>query len=123
MIAMSFNEELDILEIVYNGDIDFDDLINLGEKIRDNSHLPRSLKMLTDASKANYIFPPDKIPQMAEIIKSHIGSYSRVKAAFVQVRPTETAMSIVMNNENNSDKYVRRVFCLRETAIQWLLDD
>lgn len=120
---MSFNEKYEILEIVYSGDISFDDMISLGEKIRDNINLPRELKMLTDATKASYNFTPDKIPIINQKIKNDIKNYISVKAAFLQSRPTETAMSVVFEEQNEVEKYNHRIFSTREAALQWLLND
>ena len=71
MIGMSYNEELDILEVIYQGDIALNDVLEYGKKIRANKYLPRRLKMITDATKANYLFTAEEIPIIAQALKEN----------------------------------------------------
>ena len=122
MIARTFNEQLNILEVIYNGQISYDELIEFGESFAKNKHLPRNLKMITDARKAEYTFSADKVSEIATHIEIHLKDYVHVKAAFVQTKPNETALSMVLENENKTNKYIHKVFCTRESALEWLME-
>jgi hypothetical protein len=66
MISYKFNESLQILEVIYSGDIGFEDLTDYGDQICSNEELPRNLKILADATKANYKVTPEEIPVVAK---------------------------------------------------------
>jgi len=121
MIGMSYNEELDLLEIIYQGDIALDDILEYGKKIKNNKYLPRNLKMITDATKANYLFSPEEIPIIAQALKDNTEHFESVKSAIIQSKPIETAKSIIMQQENVTPHYQHKIFYTRALAIEWLL--
>lgn len=121
MISMSFNEELEILEVVYQGDITLDDILEYGKKYRDMKYLPRKLNMITDATEANYLFGVSEIPILAKALRDNTKYFESIKSAMIQTRPIETAKSVVMNQENISPNYRHKVFSTRDSAIEWLL--
>lgn len=121
MISTWFNEELNILEVIYKGKISYEELVTFGVNFRENNKLPRNLKMITDASNAEYAFPVEKVSQIAGNLNDQLKNYNHVKAAFIQAKPTETAISMVLENENKCKKYQHKVFYTRESALDWLL--
>lgn len=123
MIAMSYNEILEILEIRYKGEISLDNLLELGNKINQNKHLPRNLKILADATKAKYTFNIDKIPLIANDLNKKTKGYESIKFAMIQEKPEETAMSFALQNENYTPHYSHKIFCTKSSAIEWLLSE
>ena len=123
MISYSFNESLQILEVTYEGDICLDDLIDYGNQICSNEELPRNLKILADATKANYKVTPEDISIVAEYTEKQIEPYESVRAAFIQSKPVETALSHLVEHEINSKKYRHAVFSTRKAALNWLMRD
>ena len=61
MIEYKFNEELQILEVFYEGNINFNDLIDYRNSVFSDKSLPRDLRILTDATKSSYNLNPDEI--------------------------------------------------------------
>ena len=121
MIDYKFNEELQILEVIYEGSIRISDLMNYGNSIFSDESLPRDLRILTDAKKASYILLPEEIPQVIKMTLQHIKPYNKVKAAFIQSKPIETALSLLLELEFQSGKYKHSVFSSRQAALHWLL--
>ena len=123
MIGMTHNEELDILEIVYQGDIALNDILEYGKKIKDNKYLPRNLKMITDATKANYLFSLNEIQIISHALKENTKHFESVKSAMLQSKPIETAKSMIMQQENVTLHYQHKIFYTRTAALKWLLQD
>ncbi len=121
MIEYKFNEELQILEVFYEGTISISDLIDYGNSVFSDESLPRDLRILTDASKASYIILPEEIPQVIKLTLQHIKPYNKVKAAFIQSKPIETELSQLLELEFQSGKYEHSVFSSRQAALHWLL--
>ena len=53
MIEYEFNKKLNILEVIYEGEITLKDLLNYGNTLYEDSSLPRDLRVLTDVTKGN----------------------------------------------------------------------
>lgn len=123
MIGMAYNENLHIVEVIYKGVIELEDIFEFGTNIEQNPYLPRKLRMLTDATQAKYNFSVDKIPLLAKNLEEHTKDFEWIKAAFIQSRPNETAISMILENENKSSHYIHRIFYTRESALEWLLND
>ncbi|MFP4367755.1 MAG: hypothetical protein ACLFQA_11735 [Bacteroidales bacterium] len=121
MIRFEFNDQLQILEVFYEGTINFIDLVDYGNKIFSNSSLPRDLKILTYASGAGYHLEHHELPLLTKKLEEHIRPYNKIRAAFIQSRPRETAYSILMEQEIAHDKYDHAVFSTRKAALEWLL--
>ncbi len=121
MIEYKFNEELQILEVFYEGTITFNDLIDYGNSVFSDKSLPRDLRILTDATMACYKLVPDEIPQVVKLTLEHIKPYNKVKAAFIQSKPIETALSQLLESEFTSGKYEHAVFSARKSALDWLM--
>jgi hypothetical protein len=121
MIKYKFNEELQILEVRYEGSIRISDLMEYGNSVFTDESLPRDLRILTDAKNASYILLPEEIPQVIKMTLKHIKPYNKVKAAFIQSKPIETALSLLLELEFKSGKYKHSVFSTRQAALHWLL--
>lgn len=72
MISYQFNNNLQILEVEYSGEVDLNQLIEYGEKIKNDGSLPRNLLILTDATKANYRFEISDTSIILDTLKSNL---------------------------------------------------
>jgi hypothetical protein len=120
MIKYTFNEDLQILEVKYEGDIKTEDIINHGQFISKNNTLPRKLKILTDSRNVNYNISPDAIPELTKELKQNLTKYEFIMDAFLHSKPKETAYSILLEVEQKYNNYSHKVFTTKEAAIDWL---
>ena len=121
MIKTFFNKDILILEVDFVGEIRFADLFEYGEKIRLDKELPRNLKILTNATQANYKLSPEEITLMQKDLKEQIKSYNSVKTAVVQDKPFETAISMLVDVDLSIPDYSHKVFSTRMAAMEWLM--
>ena len=122
MVTYYFNESLQILEVIYEGNISFEDIINHGKYLSENNSFPKKLKILTDARNANYNISPTSIPEIQKALKQNLTKFELVMEAFLHSKPKETAYSILLDEEEEQkhNNYSRKVFNAREAALDWL---
>ncbi len=120
MIEYEFNEELKILEVAFIGAIDLKELIRYGEMIRNDSSLPRDLRILTNATTAIYHLSADDVTEMMVVLKDQIKPYRFVKTAVLQEKPVETAISMLVDTREPIHNYEHKVFSTRQAALKWL---
>ena len=121
MIRFKYNQELEMLEVTYSGNITLQELIGFGEQVYSDSSLPRNLKILTDVTNANYEISPDEFSELKRNLERHISAFDSVKAAYVHSKPKETAYSYIISQENSIPNYKRGVFSTIPAARNWLL--
>ncbi|QQS52285.1 MAG: hypothetical protein IPM71_06000 [Bacteroidota bacterium] len=121
MISYQFNNNLQILEVEYSGEVDLNQLIEYGEKIKNDGSLPRNLLILTDATKANYRFEISDTSIILDTLKEQLSSYTSVRTAVIHQRPMETAFSMALEVDQEIPGYQHMVFATRTAALNWLL--
>ncbi len=121
MISYQFNHNLQIIEVEYTGDVDLNQLLEYGERVKNDGSLPRDLLILTDATKANYLFDIAENSVMLETLKDQLKPYNSVRVAVIHSKPMETAMSMLVDADHKIADYNHMVFTTRRAALQWLL--
>lgn len=121
MITHNFNNALQILEVYYTGAIDRIELLNFGKWVANNNALPRELKILTDASNAEYKITRADFDELMIALEYNCQFFKCIKAAYIQKKPTETALSTLTSYESNIPNYFHAVFYTNEAAVAWLL--
>ena len=122
MIKCSFNKDLQILEVIYEGDINTEDLFKLTKYFRENNKLPQKLNILIDASNGNYNFNPNEVGKFIEDINLTLKKFKFIKEAFIYSKPKETAISLLYASGQKNNNYYHKIFATKETALQWLID-
>ena len=121
MITFDYNNDLQILEVQYIGEIHLKDMMDYGEMIRNSEVLPRNLKILTDATKAEYKFTVAELKIVLQAMEEQIKPYNSVKTAVIQQKPRETAISFLVDGNEPIQNYQHKVFSTRKAALHWLL--
>ena len=122
MIKYFFNKDLQILEVIYEGDINTEGIFKLNQYIRDHNKLPRKLKVLIDVSNGNYKFNPNELGEIIEDANLTLKKFEFVKQAFIHSKPKETAYSILFSSGKINGNYDHNIFASKEAALQWLND-
>ncbi|MCG8701827.1 MAG: hypothetical protein MI922_27485 [Bacteroidales bacterium] len=120
MIEYCYNDDLRLLEVQYSGEVSKREIIHYGEAISNDTNLPRKLKILTDATKAHYTSTMHDVDEIVSLMKIHTANYEYIRAAFLQSRPKETALSYLLETKLMEINYFHKIFVTREAAINWL---
>ncbi len=122
MIMHTFHINPGYLEIEYKGPIFADEIIRFWDHLHVDQRLPMQLRVLTDASQAEYQIQPNDFQIILETMREHLKAYDWLKAAFIQTKPKETAFSIYLENNAFIENYIHAVFTDREAAMKWLFE-
>lgn len=120
MIKCDFNDELQVLEVIYEGDISADEILEHARFIAENKNLPRKLNILTDARNAHYKFKPKETRQILKFLKQSVKKYEFIKDAFIHKAPRETAYSMTIEFNQQHPNYEHKVFSTKQAALIWL---
>lgn len=120
MITHQFNEELQVLEVTYRGEIAPEEVIRFYEYIAEEPKLPRNLKVLTDARNATYNFNLKQAAQLITSLKRCFIKYNSLTFAIIHAKPKETAYAQIMATEKVHKNHFHQTFATREKALEWL---
>ena len=118
MIKHTYNKDIQVLEVIYEGHINSDEIISHTKYIATNKELPRNLKIITDARNAIYDFDDDTVSQLKSFLKVSTKNYITIKDAFLHKKPRETAYSLLMESETGFDNYFHKVFLYKRSRIK-----
>ncbi len=121
MVVMEYCTDKNILNVELVGKIGLEEMKAYCEKINNDTSLPRSLRILEDATLAEFDFDIDEIDQINQIIVSQIGTYTDIVHAMLRIEPISTAYGIMSEMANiNNPRYLSKVFSTRHMAMNWL---
>ena len=120
MINSLFNEELNIVETKFKGDITEQDVITYLKAFGDNKTYPRQLKTITDTTLAKFIFSYRSLKRFNLAKTKSLKNYDIVATAVIVNSPTTAALATLYQAVARNKKYKYKVFCTQEGAIDWL---
>ena len=120
MVIAEFNQETGILDTRFEGSITTQQLVNYIDATKENTSYPRTLKILTDATKADMIFHHQELELIVEANFKSLERYDCIIDAIVIDAPKEMALSMLYKELSKTNKYKFQVFSTREAAIAWL---
>lgn len=123
MISKRYNPHKEILEVVYSGEIYFDQIKAYIHQLEYEFSDAGRLRIFTDATAAEYKLKIDEVNKLLVILEGIMQDIGEVKIAFLHTSPKETAFSILLENTSGLSNYHHKVFSTREQAIRWLLGD
>lgn len=121
MIEYNLQTRTGLLEVAYRGRITANDLNAYGDRLAGDSELPRRLRILTDATEAEYSVTPQEIAEIEVKLREHMRRFECIRAAFIQSRPRETALSMLLERKSETTSYEHAVFSTREAAYEWVM--
>ncbi len=122
MITHSYNEKFDVLEAKYSGEILPEEIIKYIRHIGNNKNYPRSLKLFSDISEAQFHFTPTEISKIVTASNEAIKNYDGFRSAILVNKPKETALSMLYIEMAKNEKYIVKVFSSKEAAFAWLFN-
>lgn len=120
MIGSTFNEQLQIVEAKFKGDICLNEILGFVKNIGDNKFLPNICNIIIDATESYYSFGINELAKLAKNIEQNTSHFESIKGAVIHHNTEDTALSITLQRDFNYSKYQHRTFCTREAALEWL---
>jgi len=120
MVDIKFNQQVGIFEFRLVGNISLNELLECINFRNENTTYPRSLKMMIDATNANFTFEIDDLDIIAfENLKS-LEKYDYIFDAIILDTPKNTALSILYKQLAKVINYEFVYFSTKKCAIKWL---
>lgn len=120
MIFTNFIEEINLLEVKYEGIISVEELIEYINETRSNESYPRDLRIITDARNVKMDFNPNDLNKIVEANTKSLKKYNSITDAFVIDKPKETALSLLFQELSKNKKYKFNIFFNLDNAINWI---
>jgi len=120
MINSFFNEELQIVESIFKGDISEQDVLEYLNAFNENKTYPRHLKTLADTSLAKFSFSYRSLKAFNQAKTASLENYTIVITAVIVNSPATAAIATLYQSIAKNKKYKYKVFSTQEAAIDWL---
>lgn len=120
MITYKFNTLKGVLETYFEGEVVLKEIVDYIIATKQNTIYPRTLKILTNTSEANFNFSPNDLKIIIEENYKSLEKYDRIIDAIITDNPKNTAISMLYQELVKTNKYEFNVFSSKEAALKWL---
>lgn len=120
MITYLFNKKLGLLETKFEGDVILSEVVDYIIYTKENKTYPRKLKIITDATTANFNFSRSDINVILEENFKSLEKYDFIIDAMISENPKNTALSMLYKELVKTNKYEFNVFSTKSAALSWL---
>ncbi len=120
MITNTFIPDKGILESVWEGDVDLDQIVHYIRETKGNKEYPRRLKIITHAHRSTLLLNPDDLRVIVEENVQSLAQYETIIDAFIANEAQVAAISMLYEKFSRMLTYKFKVFSTPEAAIEWL---
>lgn len=120
MITSTFNNELQILETEFNGDITAKAILDYLIAFKENNTYPRKLKSIIDTTRASIKFSYKDLKSFNEEKNKSLENYNIVFSAIIINSPSKAALGTLYGAMANNKKYTYKLFSTHEAALFWI---
>jgi sulfite reductase beta subunit-like hemoprotein len=120
MVEIEFNSEKEIFETKFVGEVSLAEVLNYFIKIKEDSTLPRKLKIKIDGRKAFLKFTINDLEEIKVENYKALEQYDFIMIAVIMDTPQMTAISLLYKELIKCDKFIFNVFSTENVASQWL---
>jgi len=120
MVTSEFNHKTGILESKFIGEVCLKEIIDYIISTKENDSYPRLLKILTDASNANFNFAINDLEKIITENDKSLEKYDNIIDAIIVDNPKNTAISMLYQELETNDKYKFDIFSTKNAALNWL---
>lgn len=126
MIKYTFNQQLEIVELVAQDIVTVDQIIEYYLSISKDKSLPRDLKTLIDCTNGKLQIDLNKyeIEKARFALNKAINVFDSICEAVIVVEPYETVVATLFREFNHDIKNLRfEIFCTEKASLKWLLSN
>ena len=120
MVVSAFNQQTDILESKFEGDLKIKDVLAYIESIKNNKTYPRNLKIITDTTQAHFNLSISDIRIIAIENDKTLEEYNSITEAIIVNEPNSTALSMFYKGLERNKKFKFDLFSTKEAALKWI---
>jgi hypothetical protein len=120
MVRTKFNQQTNILESKFEGNVILSEIVNYIIATKDNKSYPRKLKILTDSMDAIFNFTIKDLEIIVEENYKSLEKYDLIIDAIIIDDPKNTVLSMLYLELAKTNKYKFEIFATKSAAIDWL---
>ncbi|PKP13137.1 MAG: hypothetical protein CVU08_06855 [Bacteroidetes bacterium HGW-Bacteroidetes-3] len=120
MVTAKFNQQTNILESKFEGNVILSEIVNYIITTKENKSYPRKLKILTDSVDGNFNFTIDDLKIIVEENYKSLEKYELIIDAIIIDDPKNTVLSMLYLELAKTNKYKFEIFATKSAAIDWL---
>lgn len=120
MVTAKFNQQTNILESKFEGNVTLAEVVNYIIATKDNKTYPRKLKILTDSIDAVFNFSIEDLEIIVEENIKSLEKYDLIIDAIIIDDPKNTVLSMLYLELAKSNKYKFEIFATKSAALDWL---
>lgn len=120
MINSIFDNQLNILNTEFKGDITKDELLDYLIDFKENTYSQKNLKSIVDTTNASYKFSFKDLNEINTAKNESIKSYDTVLVAVIINNPVTAAISTLFAAIANTEHYKHKAFSTHEAALMWI---
>lgn len=120
MVTAKFNQQTNILESKFEGNVTLAEVVNYIIATKDNKTYPRKLKILTDSIDAVFNFSIEDLEIIVEENIKSLAKYELIIDAIIIDDPKNTVLSMLYLELAKSNKYKFEIFATKSAALDWL---
>lgn len=126
MIKYTFNQQLQIVELVAQDIVTVDQIIEYYLSISKDKSLPRDLKTLIDCTNGKLQIDLNKyeIEKARFALNKAMNVFDSICEAVIVVEPYETVVATLFREFNHDIKNLHfEIFCTEKASLKWLLSN
>lgn len=120
MITNTFLPDKGVLESIWGGEVNLDQIVNYIRETKENKEYPRKLKIITHAHASNLLLQPDDLRVIVEENNQSLSHYDAIIDAFIANEAQVAALSILYEKFSRMPTYKFKVFSTPDAAMDWL---
>ena len=120
MVTTKFNQQTNILESKFEGNVILSEIVNYIIETKENKSYPRKLKILTDSVDGIFNFTIEDLKIIVEENYKSLEKYELIIDAIIIDDPKNTALSMLYLELAKTNKYKFEIFATKDAAINWL---
>ncbi len=120
MITNKYNTENNILETIFSGMIEPEEILLFMQEVNNNKNLPDKLNALIDVRTADFDFEPIAIQSIVKANFRMNKSYQMINNAILANNANDATLTLFHQYTIDSEKYHVKIFTDRDKAETWL---
>ncbi|MFA8434649.1 MAG: hypothetical protein ACEPOZ_09050 [Marinifilaceae bacterium] len=121
IIFREYDEGMNLFCIEMSGRIQLYEIMEFLDKILSDNSLPRQLRIIEDATSADFCFDIEDSWYVRELLEIQSKKFLSLRYAMLRETPMQTAYAMMLDYENNIKNCHTKVFFTKHGALQWLL--
>lgn len=121
MVYYVFDDEKNILNTQFEGEVSLKEIINYINSTRQNKKYPRELRIITDSRRSKMTFTKDELTKIVNANNKSLKEYDNIIDAIIVENTQDAVLSLFYQELSKADNYKFKIFTNYNKALDWIL--